>query len=328
MQKNYFLSKLAKKNDQNFDDTLGTDSLKPTAAGGDLESEGNLNQASQLSIQAFSALAQSQKKQKIIVGKNEKNQAIYGDDFAYYTHQKSYNVLLPKKRRFASNHPYLMVEPSLYIDFSSFNEPQRSQSQLMYFFNRGVVDYQGHLMLKDSCQSLQDQVLQELPLQEKRVYERLFELNNNYWHSLTECEKRMYEVLVDTEKEVTLDVLVNILNANFDLNAQLAANSSDKVNLSKEFPPDTNYYFFTSNTGVQNNKIYSDNLAQNQNEPMNVFSGQFDTVQNLKDPTYPNGNYDSDYRTPQINFNPEHVNVNQNNLNLGGVALPPLEQEH
>ena len=148
----------------------------------------------------------------------------------------------------------------------------------MYFFTRGVVDYQGHLMLKDGCLGLQDRVLRELQYEEKEVYERVFELNHNYWHRMTECEKRMYALLVDTEKDISIDVLLNIVHGLFDLNTKKAPTKDGKVNLSKDFPADSNYYFFTSNTGVQNNKIYSDSLILNQNDQMNAFSGQFDTV--------------------------------------------------
>ena len=69
----------------------------------------------------------------------------------------------------------------------------------MYFFTRGVVDYQGHLMLKDGCLGAQERVLRQLPHAEKKLFERLFELNYNYWHRMTECEKRLYPMLVDTE---------------------------------------------------------------------------------------------------------------------------------
>jgi hypothetical protein len=199
----------------------------------------------------------------------------------------------------------------------------------MYFFTRAVVDYQGHLMIKDGCLGLQERVLRELPYEEKKVYERLFELNYNYWHRMTECEKRMYSTLVDTEKDISIDVLLSIIHGQFDLSAQRASPNSAKVGLSKDIPAESNFYFATSNTGVQNNKIYSDNLVLNQNEQMNAFSGQFDTVQNLKEPTYPPaGNYDSDYRTPQINNFQENgasSAANQGNFNV--FAQQQLDQE-
>lgn len=111
-----------------------------------------------------------------------------------------------------------MTEPSLYIDFCPFEEAKNAQKQLLYFFTRGVVDYQGHLTLKDGCLEIQERVLKELHPEERRVYERVFELNNNYWHRMTECEKRIYALLVDTEKEISMDLLLTIIDAQYDPN--------------------------------------------------------------------------------------------------------------
>ena len=46
----------------------------------------------------------------------------------------------------------------------------------------------------------------------------MYELNMNYWQNFSECEKRIYALIVAAEKEVTYDVLFSIIMANFDLN--------------------------------------------------------------------------------------------------------------
>ena len=47
--------------------------------------------------------------------------------------------------------------------------------------------------------------MQGMPLQEKNMYERLYELNHVYWHEFTECERRIYELLIELEKEYGRD---------------------------------------------------------------------------------------------------------------------------
>lgn len=102
----------------------------------------------------------------------------------------------------------------------------------MYFFMRGVVDYQSHLMLKDSCTSMQEQILINMSQEEQANYLRLFELNYNYWHNFNECEKRIYDLIIQMEKEISMDNLLDIFNSYFDLNL-MKEELSDKVNLLK-----------------------------------------------------------------------------------------------
>ena len=111
----------------------------------------------------------------------------------------------------------------------------------------------------------------------------------------------MYALLVDTEKDISMDLLLGIIEAQYDPNNKKGPTESGRVELSETFPADSNFYFYTSTTGIHNNKIFSEALAT-PNEQMNAFTGIYDTVQNLKDPSQVPGNYDSAYRTPQINY--------------------------
>ena len=59
---------------------------------------------------------------------------------------------------------------------------------------------------------------------------RLYELNSNYWHNFNECEKRIYELIISMEKELSMDNLLDIFNSYFDLNL-MKDELSGKVNL-------------------------------------------------------------------------------------------------
>ena len=45
-----------------------------------------------------------------------------------------------------------MIEPRLQIDIMSFAEQKLAQTQLMYYFMNGVIDYQIHILIKDTCE--------------------------------------------------------------------------------------------------------------------------------------------------------------------------------
>ena len=80
-------------------------------------------------------------------------------------------------------------------------------------------------------------------------YTRLYELNMNYWQNFSECEKKIYELIVLAEKDVTHETIMGIFNANFDI-------TKSKNELLPK--PEQNYFFSTHNTAIENNNICSD----------------------------------------------------------------------
>ena len=101
----------------------------------------------------------------------------------------------------------------------------------------------------------------------------------NYWLNFSECEKKMYELIVLAEKDITHEVLMNIFNANFDINK--SKNESLNSNKAEE-----NYFFSTHNTGIENSQICSDIDTNMFNPP--AFS--YDTVQQMHAPSFPQPN--------------------------------------
>ncbi len=71
------------------------------------------------------------------ISKSLKNE----EDFNFYCYEKSYNIAVPRNRFQIYNHPYLMCEPKIYIDYNKFEDQKLAQCQLMYFFMNGIVDY-------------------------------------------------------------------------------------------------------------------------------------------------------------------------------------------
>jgi hypothetical protein len=68
---------------------------------------------------------QGKKRSQVIIGHDENSKKpILGDDFYYFSKQKSYNIAIPKVRSQIYNHPYLMVEPRLQIDVMPFTDQQ------------------------------------------------------------------------------------------------------------------------------------------------------------------------------------------------------------
>jgi hypothetical protein len=61
---------------------------------------------------------------------------------------------------------------------------------------------------------------------------RLYELNSNYWHNFNECEKRIYDLIISMEKEISMENLMDIFNSYFDLSL-MKEDLSEKVNLLK-----------------------------------------------------------------------------------------------
>ena len=59
--------------------------------------------------------------------------------------------------------------------------------------------------------------IQDLSQEHQSIFEKMYELNMNYWQNFSECEKRMYAIIVAAEKEITFDVLFKIIAVNFDL---------------------------------------------------------------------------------------------------------------
>ena len=68
-------------------------------------------------------------------------------------------------------------------------------------------------MLKNSCESSQEKILSGMPLEDQTTYEQLFELNMNYWQNFSECEKRIYELIVLADKEIGHETMMNIFNS-------------------------------------------------------------------------------------------------------------------
>jgi hypothetical protein len=58
-----------------------------------------------------------------------------------------------------------MCEPRLAIDVVKFRDQKFAQTQLMYYFLNGVVDYQIHILIKDTCEYFQTSFFQELTLE-------------------------------------------------------------------------------------------------------------------------------------------------------------------
>jgi len=44
------------------------------------------------------------------------------DDFYHFSQSKSYAIALPEFRQEIYNHPYVLVKPSMYFDYHSFDE--------------------------------------------------------------------------------------------------------------------------------------------------------------------------------------------------------------
>jgi hypothetical protein len=65
-----------------------------------------------------------------------------------------YNIAIPANRSQVYSHPYLMAEPRLAMDVVKFSDQKFAQTQLMYYFINGVVDYQIHVLIKDTCEYL------------------------------------------------------------------------------------------------------------------------------------------------------------------------------
>ena len=92
------------------------------------------------------------KRGKILVNTDDKNRKIYGDDFNYYSAAKSYNLAMPGSRHQLQNMPFLMSYPRIIFDFQTFENYSQSQCELLYFYINQILDYQIHLMLKNSCE--------------------------------------------------------------------------------------------------------------------------------------------------------------------------------
>lgn len=125
LQKSHFISKSTKRSNSAFDETQVSESQRTGLSGLDLDIDGSLGQSALFTSQFSSQQATTQQKQP--TGKNEKGQTTTTEDFSYYSMKMSYNVFLPRHRRYASNHPYLMTEPNLYIDFCPFEEAKNAQ---------------------------------------------------------------------------------------------------------------------------------------------------------------------------------------------------------
>jgi len=52
-----------------------------------------------------------------------------------------------------------------------------------------------------------------MPLEDQTTYEQLFELNMNYWQNFSECEKRIYELIVLADKEIGHETMMNIFTS-------------------------------------------------------------------------------------------------------------------
>lgn len=71
-------------------------------------------------------------------------------------------MAIPELRKDLSGHPYIMIEPSLYSDYHMPDEGRVAQSQLMFFYLNGAVDYSTHLLLKDILDHLQNAIIKSL----------------------------------------------------------------------------------------------------------------------------------------------------------------------
>lgn len=100
-----------------------------------------------------------------------------------------------------------------------------SANQLMYFFLRGASSYEQHLANKKQCMDYHERIMQGMPLQDKNMYESLYEANNVYWHEFSECERRIYELIISLEKDYGVDQVNAIVASVFDVNAQQAGQS-------------------------------------------------------------------------------------------------------